>query len=72
MITTKGTIQGKYAEEYGVGLAVTTTADLAEQLEEYDRTFDSARYEQQRNLLLNEFKQDYQRFKEIVTDFCCS
>ena len=72
MITTKGTIQGKYAEEYGVGLAVTTTADLAEQLEEYDRTFDSARYEQQRNLLLNEFKQDYERFKEIVTDFCCN
>jgi len=70
MITTKGTIQGKYAEEYGVGLAVTSTADLAEKLEEYDRTFDSTRYEQQRKQLLNEFKQDYKHFEESVRDFC--
>lgn len=72
MITTIGTIQGKYAKDYGVGLAVKNADHLADDIKEYDRHFNSQEYEKQRLLLLNTFKNDYLEFKKAVIRFASS
>ncbi len=69
MITTIGTIQGKYAAEYGVGIAIENTDNLANDIKEYDRNFNSEEYEQKRLQLLKSFKDDYMVFKTAVVKF---
>ncbi|MBR0526894.1 MAG: capsular biosynthesis protein [Prevotella sp.] len=69
MITTIGTIQGDYAQHYGLGLAIADTEDLATKLDNYFRNFDSIEFERQRQVLLNEFKNDYDLFEKTVTAF---
>jgi hypothetical protein len=69
MITTIGTIQGDYTEKYGLGIAIENTVNLAEQLTDYYNHFDSMKFEEQRSLLLNKFKKDYDRFEQTVKLF---
>ena len=69
MITTIGTIQGKYAADYQVGLAVKNTENLACEIELYYQQFDSETYEQQRLKLLQSFRQDYQVFENALKTF---
>ncbi len=69
MITTIGTIQGKYAADYQVGLAVKNAEHLAEDIEQYYQNFDSMAYEQQRLKLLNIFKEDYHTFENALKKF---
>lgn len=71
MITTIGTIQGKYAHDYGVGLAVNDAGNLANDIETYFQHFDSEAYEKQRLQLLKSFANDYYVFKEAITSFSC-
>lgn len=69
MITTIGTIQGKYAADYQVGLAVKNAENLACEIEQYYQQFDSETYEQQRLKLLQSFRQDYQVFENALKTF---
>lgn len=71
MITTIGTIQGKYANDYKVGLAIKDVSNLANDIERYFQNFNSEDYEKQRHLLLKSFTDDYYVFKEAVTNFSC-
>ena len=68
-IATKDTIQGDYAEKYGVGIAITTAQDLDKCLQEYISNFNSQDYEEKRNQLLLSFLNDYNLFREAVTKF---
>lgn len=72
MVTTIGTIQGKYAADYNVGLAVNNVDNLADDLREYARNFRSLDYEKQRLLLLQTFRKDYIEFKKAVIHFASS
>ena len=69
MITTKDTIQGDYAEKYGVGIAIDDTTDLAERLKKYIETFNGREYEDRRNELLKSFLNDYDLFRNAVIKF---
>ena len=69
MLTRLGTIQGDYAKDYGMGVAVPDTSRLSEELVRYFEQFDWEQYEKQRLILLNRFKEDYQLFKEALIRF---
>ena len=69
MLTRLGTIQGDYAKDYGMGIAVPDTQRLGEELISYFEHFDWERYEHQRLLLLNRFRDDYQVFREALIQF---
>jgi hypothetical protein len=69
MITTTGTIQGDLTEKYGLGITIADTSNLKEKLQQYFDSFDSVAFEQQRNHLLNEFKNDYDFFEKTIKDF---
>jgi len=68
-IATKDTIQGDYAEKYGVGIAITDTSDLSERLQAFVDGFSSADYEAKRRELLQSFLNDYGVFREAVVRF---
>ena len=68
MIVTRGTLQGDYAERYGVGIAIDDCHELKERILQFldtDRSF----YEQQCDALLAEFMKDQHRFEEAVKEF---
>ena len=69
MLTKLGTIQGDYAKNYGMGVAVPDTSQLGEELIRYWEGFDWEQYEKQRLILLNRFKDDYQVFKDALVAF---
>lgn len=69
MITTIGTTQGEYAKKYGIGIAVENAENLASEIVKYEQEFDSVRYEENRQLLLNKFLEDYQVFEKTIIDF---
>ena len=48
MITTADTIQGKYTKDYKLGLAISKTTNLAENIKEYLNSFDKEEYEENR------------------------
>lgn len=70
MITTADTIQGEYTKNYKLGLAITDTTNLAEEITTYLNTFDKEEYEENRKKLLKDFYSDYQLFAEKVLAFC--
>ena len=69
MITTAGTIQGNYAENYGIGIAIENTDNLKNRLSDFVHRHDMAQYERNRKKLLQSFLADYAVFKEAVTAF---
>lgn len=69
MITTTGTLQAHYAEKYGIGISVNNTSQLADEIIQYDHNFNWQYYEQQRLLLLKQFKDDYLTFVKALKDF---
>jgi putative capsular polysaccharide biosynthesis protein cps4G len=70
MITTADTIQGKYTKDYKLGLAISKTTNLAENIKEYLNSFDKEEYEENRKKLLKDFYSDYKLFEEKVLAFC--
>lgn len=68
-IATKDTIQGDYAEKYGVGIAITTAQELDKHLQEYIANFNCYDYEEKRNQLLQSFLNDYEIFRKAVKKF---
>ncbi|MBQ7461959.1 MAG: capsular biosynthesis protein [Bacteroidaceae bacterium] len=69
MLTRLGTIQGDYAKDYGMGVAVPDTNQLSNELVRFFEEFDWEQYEKQRLILLNRFKDDYQVFKDALMAF---
>ena len=72
MIVTKGGEQGKYAEKYGVGLAVESCDRLADNIKEYVAALNFEDYKENCNKLLSEFLEDYYQFEKVVDDFIAS
>ncbi|GAB6958967.1 hypothetical protein JCM15754A_03020 [Prevotella aurantiaca JCM 15754] len=70
MITTADTIQGEYTKNYKLGLAITNTDNLAEEITTYLNTFDKEEYEENRKKILKDFYSDYKLFEEKVLAFC--
>lgn len=68
MIVTRGTLQGDYAEHYGVGISVDDCHGLKERILQFLDT-DRALYEQRCDALLAEFMKDQHRFEEAVQVF---
>lgn len=69
MIVTKNTIQGDYAEKYGVGLVVENCNSLSKQLMVYRKGLDFSNYTCQCNLLLKIFLEDNKKFEGIISSF---
>ena len=69
MIVTKNTIQGDYAEKYGVGLVVENCNGLSNQLIEYKNRLDFDKYACQCNSLLKVFLEDNKTFEGIISSF---
>jgi len=53
-----------------LGLAITDTTNLAEEITTYLNTFDKEEYEENRKKLLKDFYSDYELFEEKVLAFC--
>ena len=69
MIVTKGTIQGDYAERYGVGLVIKTCEHLTEMIHKYLEELDYSQYCERCDKLLKSFIVDNQRFEAVVKRF---
>lgn len=69
MITTIGTTQGEYAKKYGIGIATENIEALASEIIKYEQEFDSVKYEEKRQFLLNKFLEDYQVFERAIINF---
>lgn len=68
MITTKDTIQGDYAEKYGVGIAIKNCSNLAENLISFTDGQGSI-YMKGRNSVLASIKKDCETFDNMVKSF---
>ena len=69
MIVTRGTVQGDYAEKYGVGLVIDDCEDLDLKLNEYRMKIDFSMYSKQCNMLLDVFLKDNNKFEDMVYCF---
>lgn len=69
MVVTKNTIQGYYAEKYGVGLVVNDCKALVENVHQYLKDLDYNKYNKQCNLLLQTFINDYNIYKQMIFNF---
>lgn len=69
MIVTCGTVQGDYAEQYGVGLVIDNCEKLDEKILEYQKNLDFVQYQKQCNLLLKYFLIDNKTFEDKVNKF---
>ena len=69
MITTADTIQGDYAQQYGIGVAIDTADGLSDKLKAFADHFDSSVYEAKRKELLISFLDDYTQFRQAVETF---
>ena len=69
MVVTRGTVQGDYAEQYGVGLVVDNCDNLDIKIKEYRTKMDFIRYTMQCNLLLNHFLIENKAFEDKVNSF---
>ena len=72
MLVTKDTVQGDYAEKYGLGLAVVDCANLPQRIESYLKETDFEQYSSRCIDLLKQFLKEQDRFESIVEDFVCS
>lgn len=71
MIVTKNTMQGDYAEKYGVGIAVENCENLSLELKNFLKKNFSV-YSRNCNLLLREFLAEQEKFKESFKKFILS
>lgn len=69
MIVTSGTVQGDYAEQYGVGLVIDNCEKLDEKILEYQKNLDFIHYTQQCNRLLTDFMKENETFEGVVRTF---
>lgn len=69
MIVTKGQVQGDYAEEYEVGIAISDTKELPSIIEEWEKNQAFEEYEKRCNELLTRFIEDYDVFKKSLWSF---
>ena len=69
MIVTRGTIQGHYAEQYGVGLVIDNCDDLDTKILEYRKNLNFPQYAKQCNTLLELFLKENEVFETIVREF---
>ena len=69
MITTKYTIQGDYAEQYKVGLALENCDNLPYILRSYLATMDTQQFCQNSDKLLADFLKDYEVWEKMVLEF---
>jgi len=69
MIVMRGTVQGDYAEQFGVGLVIDDCENLDVKLNEYRKNIDFCRYINQCNMLLEEFLKDNDKFEDMVNGF---
>lgn len=72
MIVTKGTIQGDYAEQYGVGLVIESCEHLTGAIHKYLDELDYSPYCERCDKLLKSFIADNQRFETVVKGFIAS
>ena len=68
MIVTKDTIQGDYAEKYGVGVAIKDCNNLVDDLKSFIKQ-NYQEYCSRCDNLLNEFLRDQFEFAEVVKKF---
>lgn len=69
MIVTRETVQGDYAEQFGIGLVIDDCENLDVKLNEYIKNIDFNRYSNQCNILLEKFLKDNDKFEEMVISF---
>lgn len=69
MIVTKNTIQGDYAEKYGVGLVVETCDHLSDAIHKYLKEMNFEKYCEQCDKLLKVFIADNQCFERVANGF---
>lgn len=69
MIVTRGTTQGDFAQQYGLGLVIDNCKDLARSIIEYRERLDYDHYINQCNLLLNQFIEEDNIFEQKVKSF---
>lgn len=69
MITTADTVQGNYAKEYGVGVALESCESLKYSLEQYLSSSEYKNFNHSANVLLCKFVKDYEVFNEMILNF---
>ena len=69
MITTADTVQGNYAKEYGVGVALESCESLKYSLEQYLSSSEYKNFNHSANVLLRKFVKDYEVFNEMILNF---
>lgn len=69
MIVTAETTQGKYVEDYGLGVAITNADNLDFELKSFIINLDFDDYKRSCNLLLRKFLHDYESWKQVMSEF---
>jgi hypothetical protein len=69
MIVTRKTVQGDYAEKYGVGLVINDCTDLPYQLRRYIKELDVDNYQNNCRNLLSVLLEENSKFDEVVRKF---
>lgn len=69
MIVTSNSIQGDYVEKYDLGLSINNCDNLYELLINYNKNFDSNKFEINSNKLLSIFREDYTKFHQNILKF---
>lgn len=69
MIVTKHTIQGDFAEKYGVGLVLENCDHLAENIRNYLQQLDFDEYSRRCDELLSVFVEENKQFEQLLEDF---
>lgn len=69
MIVTSNSIQGDYVENFNLGLSLKNCNNLSEQILNFRNNFDYYKFDNSSNILLQDFKKDYDIFERKVVDF---
>lgn len=69
MIVTNGTVQGDYANEYGVGLVIDNCIGLKDKIIKYRENLVYSEYVHNCNRLLNVFLEDNKKFEGTIKEF---
>ncbi|MEG0701191.1 MAG: capsular biosynthesis protein, partial [Muribaculaceae bacterium] len=69
MIVLSTSIQGEYVNKYGLGISIDNCDQLNARINDYILHFNYTEFEQNANLLLGEFRNDYVIFKQNLIEF---
>ncbi|MEG0559844.1 MAG: capsular biosynthesis protein [Muribaculaceae bacterium] len=69
MIVLSTSIQGEYVNKYGLGISIDNCDQLNAKIDDYILHFNYTEFEQNANLLLEEFRNDYVIFKQKFIEF---